>query len=190
MIVDLAERFTSVALTGTGGIGKTSTILTVLDNCRIKQRFGDNRSFIRCDRLTASHTHFLRKLSEVTGAGVKNPEDLSPLRWHLSSREMIIILDNADSILAPLETSAQQIYRIVDELSRFSNICLVITSCISNALPTSCEIIEVLTLSTHQKKGREIIFYSVLFVMAPAILTLQIILIDNIDYITTNNQKS
>ena len=116
-IVDLTQRFTSIALTGTGGIGKTSIILTVLNDRRIKQRFGDDRSFIRCDRLAASHTHFLRKLSEVTGAGVENPEDLSPLRRYLSSKEMIVVLDTAESILGLPETSAQEIHEIVDELS-------------------------------------------------------------------------
>ena len=146
-IVDLTQRFTSIALTGTGGIGKTSVVLTVLNDHRIKQRFGDSRSFIRCDRLTPSHTQLLRKLSEVTGAGVGNPEDLSPLRRYLSSKEMIVVLDNAESILDLPETSAEEIHAIVDELSQFSNICLIITSRISSALPAHCEIIEIPTLS-------------------------------------------
>ena len=145
-IVDLTQRFTSIDLTGPGGIGKTSVVLTVLNDHRIKQRFGDNRSFIRCDRLNPSHTHLLRKLSEVTGAGVKNPEDLSPLRRYLTSKEMIIVLDNAESILGLPETSAQEIHAIVDELSQFSNICLFITSRISNTLPIHCRIIEIPTL--------------------------------------------
>ena len=136
-----------MALVGTGGIGKTSIILTVLDDYRIKQRFGHNRSFIRCDRLTASHTHFLRRLSEATGAGVENPEDLSTMRQYLSSREMVIVLDNAESILGLAEVDAREIYSIVDELSRFNNICLVITSRIPNTLPSHCEIIETPTLS-------------------------------------------
>ena len=42
----------------------------------------------------------------------------------------------------------------------------------------------------HQKKGHEIISYSILFVMAPAIWTLQIILIDDLHYTMTNNQNS
>ena len=146
-IVRSAENLTSMALIGTGGIGKTSIVLTVLDDNRVKQRFGDNRLFIRCDRLTPSHTHLLRKLSEAIGAGFENPEDLSPLRRCLSSKEMMIVLDNAESVLCRAETNAQEIHAIVDELSQFGNICLVITSRIFNTLPSHCEIVEIPTLS-------------------------------------------
>ena len=82
----------------------------------------------------------------MIGAGVEHPEGLTSLRPFLSSRETILILDNAESLLDPQSAGAREAYAAVEELSQVETVCLCVTSRITT-VPRHCKRPIIPTLS-------------------------------------------
>ena len=129
--------------------------LTVLHHERIVRKFSDHRRFIRCDEFPTSIVNFLDWLSAVIGAGIKNVTSLAPLRSFITAHLMVLVLDNAETILDPYAQDARAIYLAIEELGRFSNLCLIITSRISTT-PSDCKRIDIPALS---REAAQAIFY-------------------------------
>ena len=129
--------------------------LTVLHHERIAQKFGDQRRFIRCDEFPTSIINFLDRLSTVIGAGMKNVTSLAPLRSFITAQQMILVLDNAETILDTHAQDACAIDLVVEELSRFPSLCLIITSRLST-VPSDCKRINIPTLP--KDAGQEIFY--------------------------------
>lgn len=111
---------------------------------------------MHCDEVR-SHHRFLHQLSKVTGAGIEDPPDLTALRPFLSSVNILLVLDNAETILDPDTPEALALYSAIEELSTIKTISLVITTRIST-IPTTCQQVLVPALSIIP--AREV-FYSI-----------------------------
>ena len=141
----LINTDTPIAFIGAGGIGKTAVALTLLDHNCIKEKFGSNRRFIRCEEVQ-SYGHFFNRLSKVIGATIESVPDMTALRPFLLSTNILLVLDNAETILDPHAPEALALYDAVEELSTIKTVSLVITTRIST-VPVTFRQLQVPALS-------------------------------------------
>ena len=159
MINAAAERPEPTVLFGPGGMGKTAIALAALHHKQIKQKFAIHRRFIRCDEFTTSLENFLGRLSAVIGAGPDVVTSFTPILTFIQElpRPIILVLDNAETILDSKAQDAGKIHQVITQLSQIDNLCLIVTSRINPALP-GCSLREVPPLSLDDSRK---VFYDI-----------------------------
>ena len=148
----------SVILPGGVGVGKTAIALTLLHHDHVKTRFSVNRYFMRCDDLANSLRVFLERLTNAIGLPPIGSMEL--LRPHLTRlrplHPLMLVLDGVECILDPLAGESKQIAATIEEVSRYSGLCLLATSRMAVNI-SGFQTIEVPNISGD---GARDIFYS------------------------------
>jgi hypothetical protein len=145
-------RHDHVALIGPGGIGKSCIAKAVLQDDAIKERFKDERFFVRFDDMDASQVTcgtFLNCIANCLGVKVSKGTAREFISFHLSTHQVLLVFDNAETFLEALaDRDAAEIATIIDGFGSLSSVTLMLTTR-SRSLPPNllCNHITVLPLS-------------------------------------------
>ncbi|KZO89988.1 TPR-like protein [Calocera viscosa TUFC12733] len=117
-IIQLLLRDTTcrIPLLGAGGMGKTSVAAAVINNNRIKDKFGENIIFLSCENLTSAEG-IIKALAACFGLR-HAPRSLSALLSHLSAPHcVLLVLDNLETVL-----ESADIHRVEGFLGAFAQV--------------------------------------------------------------------
>ncbi|KZT56046.1 TPR-like protein [Calocera cornea HHB12733] len=112
-----------IPLLGPGGIGKTSTAAAVINDIRVRRKYGHDIVFVSCEGVSSSEG-IIRSLTAALG--VRHDSDaLSAVIAHLSSKICLLILDNLET--AWDSEDRLDVEDLLAKLSQVTTLSLIIT---------------------------------------------------------------
>jgi len=115
-----AESPRPVPVLGPGGVGKTTVALAALHDCRVLERFGARRYFIRCDSAT-SRDSLVGEI--VIGLGLEPGGQLEARAFReLERGPSVLLLDNAET---PWEKDIERTEQLLGQLGELPGLALV-----------------------------------------------------------------
>ncbi|KZV62703.1 TPR-like protein, partial [Peniophora sp. CONT] len=129
-IVDLVldKHPARIAILGSGGIGKTTIALSVLNSRQIENTFGDRRFFLSCEAVVTADG-IIQGLLKLFGLTVDHKAGVSPqdlLVSHLAALgDCILCLDNLET---PWDADVQAVEALLSKVAGISDLALLITT--------------------------------------------------------------
>ncbi|KAJ7193658.1 hypothetical protein GGX14DRAFT_588314, partial [Mycena pura] len=130
-VVDLIlnDEPASVAIVGTGGIGKTSIALASIHHSKVQEHFQTQRFFLSCEATSTSDSLVqalikLFKLSVDTSSST-SPSDTLVLYLQSLASKCLLCLDNLET---PWDSDKDQVESLLDKIVAVRHLTLVITS--------------------------------------------------------------
>ncbi|KAH7918923.1 hypothetical protein BV22DRAFT_1134229 [Leucogyrophana mollusca] len=116
-----------VVLVGPGGIGKSSIAKAILNEGAIIAKFQGRRFFVRFDNIDASQITFdtfIQRIADVLG--VKSTR-LSTIRTYLAAKNVLIVLDNAETF-QDAASGSDRIADVIDDFGSLPSVRIVLTT--------------------------------------------------------------
>ncbi|KZT51043.1 hypothetical protein CALCODRAFT_488248 [Calocera cornea HHB12733] len=125
-IVDLLlhEETCRIPLLGMGGIGKTSTVATVLHDDRVKAKFGEHMFFLSCEGIVSA-SGVLLALASALGLQHENGVEKALSDFFTKHKYVLLVLDNLETVWNADDES--QVEKVLAECANTGTVSLVIT---------------------------------------------------------------
>ncbi|KZT50518.1 hypothetical protein CALCODRAFT_183537 [Calocera cornea HHB12733] len=120
----LQDETCRIPLLGLGGIGKTSTIATVLHDDRVKAKFGEHMFFLSCEGIVSA-SGILLALASALGLQHENRVEKALGDFFAARKYVLLVFDNLETVWNADDES--QVEKVLAECANISTVSLVIT---------------------------------------------------------------
>ena len=123
----LGHKPARIAVTGAGGIGKTSVALHIFHDQRVREYFGDRRYFVGCEAM-ASADAAAERLAHALSLG-PSKDLLDDIARHLESQpRTLLLIDNLETIWKSQDDSEQSATeRFLKTIAGIDTVTLIVT---------------------------------------------------------------